>query len=63
MRAGLLDRPGEPMTLQGLSRFSEQVRRLTDRDGDGVADDVQVFAAGMNELERGALAGVLAWGR
>ena len=63
VRAGLLDRPGEPVTLQGLSRYSEQVRRLTDRNGDGVADDVQVFAAGMNELERGALAGVLAWGR
>ena len=63
VRAGLLDRPGEPVTLEGLSRYSEQVRRLTDRDGDGVADDVKVFAAGMNELERGALAGVLAWGR
>jgi HEAT repeat protein/glucose/arabinose dehydrogenase len=63
VRAGLLDRPGEPVTLAGLARYSEQVRRLVDRDGDGVADDVRVYAGGMNELERGALAGVLAWGR
>src|SRR5262245_186934 len=63
VRTGLLDRPGQPVTLQGLSRTSEQVRRLVDRDGDGVADDARVFAAGMSELERGAIAGVLAWGR
>jgi quinoprotein glucose dehydrogenase len=63
VRSGLLDRPGEPVTLAGLARHSEQVRRLVDRDGDGVADDAGVWAAGMNELERGALAGVLAWGR
>ena len=62
VRSGLLDRPGAPVTLQGLARYSEQVRRLEDRDGDGVADTVRVFAAGMNELERGPLAGVLAWG-
>ena len=62
VRAGLLDRPGEPVTLEGLARYSEQVRRLVDHDGDGMADEVKVFASGMNELERGPLAGVLAWG-
>ena len=56
VRTGLLDRPGAPVTLEGLARYSEQVRRLVDRDGDGVADEVGIFAAGMNELERGALA-------
>jgi HEAT repeat protein/glucose/arabinose dehydrogenase/mono/diheme cytochrome c family protein len=61
--SGKLDTPGQPVTLQGLARYSEQVRRLADRNGDGVADDVSVWAAGMNELERGALAGVLAWGK
>ena len=62
-RSGMLDRPGQTVTLEGLARYSEQVRRLVDQDGDGVADEVRIFAEGMNEPERGAMAGVLATGR
>src|SRR5689334_20841704 len=58
---GLVDKGEEKPTLASLARFSEQVLRFADRDGDGVADEASVFAAGLNELERGPAAGVLAW--
>ena len=55
------DTPGQTVTESWLAGFSEQVRRLEDRDGDGRADHVQVIADGMNDLVSGAAAGVLAW--
>ncbi len=41
---------------------SELVRRIEDRDGDGVYDASQVFADGFNDVTAGAAAGVLSIG-
>lgn len=61
VREGKLDSKSQKVTLEWLSRFSEQVRRLEDTDGDGRADRVTVVADSMNDLVQGAAAGVLAW--
>jgi quinoprotein glucose dehydrogenase len=51
-----------PADFAKLSRLSEQVRLLEDRDGDGRAEFSTVFAAGFNRPEDGIGAGVLAVG-
>ncbi len=61
VRTGTFDRDGRKVTPEWLAGFSEQVRKLEDEDGDGRADRVTIAAAGMNELDRGGIAGVLAW--
>ncbi|MBU6221600.1 MAG: PQQ-dependent sugar dehydrogenase [Planctomycetes bacterium] len=40
--------------------YDDRVRRLSDTDGDGRADRVEVFADGFNRLQDGTAAGVLA---
>ena len=42
------------------SQHDDRIRRLTDRDGDGRADESVVFADGFHSLEEGTGAGVLA---
>jgi len=46
--------------VPGLTDYSDRVRRLTDRDGDGVMDHATVFATGFNDEVDGLAAGVLA---
>lgn len=45
--------------LAHYARYSERVRRLVDRDGDGVYDGSTVFADGFAELADGVASGVL----
>lgn len=45
--------------LAHYARHSERVRRLVDRDGDGVYDSATVFADGFAELADGVASGVL----
>ncbi|WP_235908345.1 PVC-type heme-binding CxxCH protein [Roseiconus nitratireducens] len=44
------------------AQHDDRIRRLTDTDGDGKADDSVVFASGFNRLEEGTGAGVLVRG-
>ncbi|MDX1944731.1 MAG: HEAT repeat domain-containing protein [Pirellulaceae bacterium] len=46
--------------LSWFTRYTDQVRRLTDSDGDGRADLSSVFAAGLNGPLDGLAAGVIA---
>lgn len=46
--------------VPGLTDYSDQVRQLTDRNGDGVMDHATVFATGFNNEVDGLAAGVLA---
>ncbi len=41
---------------------SERIRRVTDRDADGLADEAETFADGFNGITSGVAAGVLAEG-
>lgn len=49
-----------PGGMEWFSRYSDQVRLLEDRDGDGRADFSSVFAGGFNDPLDGLAAGVLA---
>ena len=46
--------------VPGLTDYSDRVRQLVDRDGDGVMDHATVFADGFNDEVDGLAAGVLA---
>lgn len=46
--------------IQEYSREHDRIRRLVDRDGDGVADEETVFADGFSSVEEGTGAGLLA---
>ncbi len=45
------------------TKYDDRIRVLTDRDGDGAADDSQVFAEGFRDLVNGTGAGVLIRGQ
>jgi quinoprotein glucose dehydrogenase len=47
--------------IADYTRYSERVKLLVDRDGDGRADHSTVFADGFNGILDGIGAGVLAW--
>ena len=51
-----------PEQLAAFTREHDRVRKLTDRDGDGVLDTATVFADGFNSPVEGTGAGVLALG-
>ncbi len=61
VRSGVFDSEDHKVTLAWLSRFADQVRRLDDVNGDGVADHVSLLADSLNDLVQGAAAGVLPW--
>ena len=49
-----------PADVQKYGIEHDRIRRLEDTDGDGVADQVSVFADGFNAIEEGTGAGLLA---
>lgn len=59
-RGGLKDHNGDgSIDLKDLEEVKERIYRLTDVDGDGVADRMTLFAEGFNEPNAGIAAGVL----
>ncbi len=59
-RGGLKDHNQDgSVDWKDLTHFKERIYRLTDTDGDGVADKLTVFAEGFNSPVSGIAAGVL----
>ena len=52
----------ENKPLSYFTKYSEKIRVLEDRDGDGKADFAQIFADGFNDPLDGTAAGVMALG-
>ena len=58
-RMAMYERWQHQVSLQTLTRESDLIRIVRDRDGDGVADESTVFADGLDEAWSGNAAGVL----
>jgi quinoprotein glucose dehydrogenase len=59
-RRALHEKWKEKVPLEKLTRKSESIRRLVDRDGDGRFEDSGIFADGFNDLLDGTGTGLLA---
>jgi len=59
-RRALHEKWKEKVPLEKLTKKSESIRRLVDRDGDGKFEDSGIFADGFNDVLDGTGAGVLA---
>ena len=60
-RRALHEKWKDKVSIESMTEKSEIIRRLTDRDGDGKADGMTVFADGFNDLLDGTAAGVFSY--
>jgi quinoprotein glucose dehydrogenase len=59
-RLAMYEKHAEVTPMAYFTQYSEKIRRLEDRDGDGKADHAQIFADGFDHPLDGTAAGVMA---